>query len=379
MCMPSMGAWSTEDYFVVFIMWAVMMVAMMVPSVAPMVLMFASVNRNRQSKEEPFVPTWIFLSGYLIIWTVFSFVVTILQGYLHHLSLISPMMVSTSPILSGTILTIAGIFQFTPFKNSCLDFCRSPLNFLMTHWKEGGLGALRMGLEHGGFCLGCCWALMVVLFATGVMNFLWIALISIFVLLENVVKSQMNLSRIAGAGLILWGIFMIFMPVTRSFAGENIYNFTMRTIEGEEKSLADYKGKALLVVNTASFCGYTPQYKSMEALYQKYKDQGLEILAFPANNFKQQEPGSDKEIKDFCLRKFQTTFPLFSKISVKGEDIHPLYQYLTSQPDFSGPITWNFNKFLISPKGEIVARYDSKVDPLAPEIVAEIEKVLPQK
>ncbi len=160
---------------------------------------------------------------------------------------------------------------------------------------------------------------------------------------------------------------------------ENIYSFTMKTIEGQDKPLADYKGKALLLVNTASRCGFTPQYKGMEELYQKYKDRGLEILAFPANNFMFQEPGNNKEIKEFCSLKFHTTFPLFSKISVKGKDIDPLYEYLTTESGFDGAIKWNFNKFLVAPDGRVVARYDSKVEPLASELVKELENILPAK
>lgn len=158
-----------------------------------------------------------------------------------------------------------------------------------------------------------------------------------------------------------------------------IYDFTMKTIEGEDKSLADYKGKAVLIVNTASLCGHTPQYQSLEALYKQYKDQGLVVLAFPENNFKNQEPGTNEEIEKFCDLKYHVTFQLFSKISVKGDDIAPLYRYLTTQSGFNGPITWNFNKFLVNPQGQVVARFDSKIDPLDPQVVAEIKKSLPSK
>ncbi len=159
---------------------------------------------------------------------------------------------------------------------------------------------------------------------------------------------------------------------------KNIYSFAMKTIDGQDKSLADYKGKTLLVVNTASLCGYTPQYKTMQDLYQKYKDRGFEILAFPANNFGAQEPGSDQEIKTFCERQYRVTFPVFSKISVKGGDIHPLYQYLTTESGFPGDIKWNFNKFLIDPSGKVVARFDSKDDPISAQVAGEVEKVLAQ-
>lgn len=160
---------------------------------------------------------------------------------------------------------------------------------------------------------------------------------------------------------------------------ENVFSFTMKNIDAEDVNLATYKGKALLIVNTASKCGYTPQYAALEQLYQEYKDRGFVILAFPANNFMGQEPGTDKQIKDFCLLKYKTTFPVFAKSSVKGADINPLYQYLTTQSGFDGPIKWNFNKFLVSPDGKVVARFDSGVEPKAPELVAELEKILPKK
>lgn len=160
---------------------------------------------------------------------------------------------------------------------------------------------------------------------------------------------------------------------------KNVYTFSAKTITGEQKSLADYRGKALLIVNTASKCGFTPQYKSLEALYRKYKDRGLEVLAFPANNFMGQEPGTNEEIKNFCSLKYKTTFPLFSKISVKGKDMDPLYKYLTSESGFNGDIGWNFNKFLVNPDGNVVARFGSTEDPLSSKITNQLEKILPQK
>ena len=159
----------------------------------------------------------------------------------------------------------------------------------------------------------------------------------------------------------------------------NIYAFKVKTIDGEEKVLADYKGKALLIVNVASKCGFTPQYKSLQALYEKYHDQGFEVLGFPANNFMGQEPGSDAEIKEFCSLKFHTTFPMFSKISVKGKDIDPLYGYLTKESGFDGDIAWNFNKFLIGSDGKVVARYGSSTDPMADKLQEDLQPILPKK
>jgi glutathione peroxidase len=156
-----------------------------------------------------------------------------------------------------------------------------------------------------------------------------------------------------------------------------IYAFTMKTIDGQDRPLSEYRGRALLIVNTASKCGFTPQYRAMEALYQRYRKQGLEVLAFPANNFMGQEPGTDREIREFCTTKYNVTFPMFSKISVKGKDIHPLYAWLTRESGFPGDIKWNFNKFLVDPSGKVVARYDSGTDPLSLELVRKLMTVLP--
>ena len=157
----------------------------------------------------------------------------------------------------------------------------------------------------------------------------------------------------------------------------SFYDFTVNTIEGKEVKLEQFKGKVLLVVNVASKCGYTYQYEGLEALYSKYKDKGFAVLGFPANNFKQQEPGSNEEILAFCTDTYAVDFPMFAKISVKGDDIHPLYQYLTTaEEEFAGDITWNFNKFLISPDGKIIERFGSKVEPQSKEVLTMIEKYL---
>ena len=151
----------------------------------------------------------------------------------------------------------------------------------------------------------------------------------------------------------------------------NFYSFTVKTIDGIEKPLSEYAGKVLLVVNVASKSTFTPQYKGLETLYKRNHERGFEILAFPSNDFGRQEPGTDAEIKSFCSTTYGVTFPLFSKISVKGKGIHPLYAFLTDKetnPQFPGGITWNFNKFLVDRKGSIVARFDSKDDPLGDKI-----------
>ena len=156
----------------------------------------------------------------------------------------------------------------------------------------------------------------------------------------------------------------------------SLYDFTMDDIDGKPINLSQYRGKALLVVNTASLCGNTPQYSDLQALYDEYHEKGFEILAFPANNFGQQEPGTNEEIKSFCFTKYSLTFPLFSKISVKGGDKHPLYQYLTEQSPFPGEVEWNFQKYLVDRSGKIVGRFHHRTKPLAPEIVKEVERVL---
>lgn len=157
-----------------------------------------------------------------------------------------------------------------------------------------------------------------------------------------------------------------------------LYDFTMDDIDGKPVSLGQYKGKVLLVVNTASFCGNTPQYTDLESMYEQYREKGFEILAFPANNFGQQEPGTNAEIKGFCLTKYSVSFPLFSKISVKGSDKHPLYRYLTEQSPFPGEVEWNFQKYLVDRSGNVVGRFHHRTKPLSPEIVKEVERVLAQ-
>jgi predicted metal-binding membrane protein len=206
---PDASAWSTATLLPLFLMWAEMMVAMMLPTAAPMILTFAMVQRKRREQERPFVSTSLFVSGYLIVWTGFSVFAATAQWILHGQALLSPMMVSNSPILGGTLLIVAGIFQFASIKNKCLSQCRSPLSFLMTDWREGKLGALKMGLSHGLHCAGCCWFLMVLLFVAGVMNLWWIAAITFLVLLEKVVPKGLLVGRIAGVLFVGWGAWLM--------------------------------------------------------------------------------------------------------------------------------------------------------------------------
>ncbi|MBO0722777.1 MAG: glutathione peroxidase [Blastocatellia bacterium] len=164
-----------------------------------------------------------------------------------------------------------------------------------------------------------------------------------------------------------------------TMAEKSVLDFTMKSIDGTDVKLDTYSGKVLLLVNVASKCGYTKQYKGLEAIYEKYKDQGLVVMGFPANNFLWQEPGSDEQIKTFCSTKYNVTFPMFSKISVKGSKIAPLYKFLTSKetdPEFSGGITWNFNKFLVDRSGKLVARFSSKDEPESDKVIQAIEQEL---
>ncbi len=149
-----------------------------------------------------------------------------------------------------------------------------------------------------------------------------------------------------------------------------------KTIDGVATNLKSFEGKVVLIVNVASQCGYTKQYTGLEALYDKYKGQGVVVVGFPANNFGGQEPGTDEEIKEFCTTKFDVSFPMMSKVSVKGGDIHPLFKYLTQTSNLPGEIGWNFSKFLIDQKGNLVARWPSKVEPTGEEITGKIEELL---
>ncbi|MFN2392032.1 MAG: glutathione peroxidase [Pyrinomonadaceae bacterium] len=163
---------------------------------------------------------------------------------------------------------------------------------------------------------------------------------------------------------------------------KSVLDFKMKDIDGKDVNLKKYKGNVLLIVNTASKCGYTPQYEGLQVIYDKYKAKGFSVLGFPANNFGGQEPGTEKEIKEFCESKYKVTFPMFAKISVKGEDQDALYKFLTNKetnPKFAGDITWNFNKFLVDRKGNIVARFSSKDTPVSEAVMSAIEKELNKK
>jgi glutathione peroxidase len=170
--------------------------------------------------------------------------------------------------------------------------------------------------------------------------------------------------------LLLTGMVM---TAASLFGASSVHEFTLNSIDGKPAPLSAYQGKVVMIVNVASRCGFTPQYAGLEALYEKYKDRGFTILGFPANNFGGQEPGTNEEIKTFCSSKYNVTFPMYSKISVKGEDKAPLYQFLTAT---GGEIQWNFTKFLVDKSGKVVARFESKVTPESPDVAEAIEKAL---
>lgn len=181
------------------------------------------------------------------------------------------------------------------------------------------------------------------------------------------------------AGFMLTAMCLARAEQDQDKTAPGVLNFTMKSLDGQEVNLARYQGKVVLIVNTASRCGYTPQYNELQQLYEKYRDQGLVVLGFPSNDFKNQEPGSDQEIAQFCREKYGVTFDMFSKVVVSGPDKAPLFAYLTDEktdPQFPGEIKWNFEKFLISRQGQIVGRYRSAVKPTDEQVVSAIEAEL---
>lgn len=209
MAMPALHAWSWVEVGALVVMWGVMMIAMMTPAAAPMILMFSTIHRRRAAEGRPAVPTAVFVLGYLVVWATYSVVAALAQTGLHTAALLSPAMVATSPLFAGGLLVAAGVFQWTPLKRACLAACRSPLSFLMIGWREGRGGAFVMGLRHGLYCLGCCWALMALLFVAGVMNLLWVASIAVAILVEKVVPRGDLVGRLAGVVLVAAGVLLV--------------------------------------------------------------------------------------------------------------------------------------------------------------------------
>ena len=203
--MPRMTQWRGADLLLVFLMWTIMMAAMMLPSATPTIRLYARIGRERRGGDRALSATWMFVAGYLAVWTGFSLLATLAQWALLAMRLVSPMMESASPTLSAALLLAAGAFQFTPLKHACLAKCRSPLGFLLTEWRDGPAGAFVMGVRNGAFCAGCCWSLMLLLFVFGVMNLLWIVALTALVLLEKVLPRSRWLSRGTGIALLAWG------------------------------------------------------------------------------------------------------------------------------------------------------------------------------
>ena len=216
---PMNNSWSTNDFYQLIVMWSIMMIAMMSPSIIPTVLMFATVNKAKKNNNLQYSPTYIFYFGYLASWVLFSIGISIIQYPLHQVSLMNPMMASINGIFSGIVLILAGIYQLTPYKNVCLEKCRSPLSLVMANWKDGNFGAFRMGLGHGFYCVFCCWFLMAILLAAGVMNMTFVIALTIFVLLEKLILTPDSFENtfrklitvIPGIGLIIVGIYFLFI------------------------------------------------------------------------------------------------------------------------------------------------------------------------
>lgn len=203
--MAAVKPWTATEFCLTFAMWVLMMVAMMVPTAAPMTLMYAAVARKAAAQHDPLAPTFVFVAGYITMWAIFSLVATAAQHALDQAALLSPMVVSASARLGAAILIVAGLYQLTSLKNACLQNCRAPAHFMSRYWCTGSLGAFRMGLRLGAYCVGCCWILMALLFVGGVMNLLWIAAIAIFVLLEKTIPFGDVSGRVAGVAMILFG------------------------------------------------------------------------------------------------------------------------------------------------------------------------------
>ncbi len=203
--MMQIAPWGAAEFGSMLLMWVIMMIGMMVPTAVPMALIYAAISRKAARQGTTLAPTAFFVSGYIVIWSLFSVAATVAQWGLDQAALLSPMMVLSSPGIGAGLLIVTGIYQLTPLKDACLRHCRSPAHFISQSWKPGKMGALRMGMEHGAYCLGCCWILMGLLFFGGVMSLLWIAGITLFVLLEKVLPFGLVGGRIAGGGMILAG------------------------------------------------------------------------------------------------------------------------------------------------------------------------------
>jgi len=201
--------WSAPALAAGLVMWWVMMAGMMLPSATPMILTFATVSRRRRERGDPFVPTAVFAAGYLVAWGGFSVVATLAQAGLQQVALLSPSLATTSPVLGGLLFLAAGAYQFSSLKHACLRHCRTPVDFVLNRWRDGAAGALMMGVEHGLYCLGCCWVVMALLFVGGAMNLLWAAALTVLVLVEKIAPGGGVIARLAGGLMIGFGAFLL--------------------------------------------------------------------------------------------------------------------------------------------------------------------------
>jgi predicted metal-binding membrane protein len=209
MSTPQARPWEPSEIVWLFVMWAVMMTAMMIPSAAPVILLFTGIARRRRAQGILSAPPAIFVVGYLLAWAGYSAIAALAQWALHSTALLSPAMASDSPLLGGSLLIAAGVYQWLPLKQRCLVHCRSPLGFFALEWREGFDGALLMGFRHGSYCVGCCWLLMALLFVAGVMNLLWVTVIALIVLLEKLAPAGRGFGRLTGVALMGWGLWLL--------------------------------------------------------------------------------------------------------------------------------------------------------------------------
>ena len=204
---PMSNIWMISDFFLLFMMWTVMMIAMMTPSILPMLMLFTALNARKNAQGQEATSSMVLLAGYLSSWVLFSLFITLPQYYLHTNGFLNMMMEPMHAYLAAFVLILAGIYQFTPYKDACLNVCQSPLSFLTNNWQDGKLGTFIIGYKHGFYCVGCCWALMLTLFALGVMNILWVIILTIFVLFEKLSYNYpLTYRRVVGVFLISWGL-----------------------------------------------------------------------------------------------------------------------------------------------------------------------------
>ncbi len=208
----AMGLTMGMSAFLFMAIWVVMMVAMMFPTAAPMILMFTNIYASKRKQERPFVPTWVFVGAYLLVWSLCGIVAYLLAIGIEQLAAQSMWLMEQAARIGGVVLLVAGLYQLSPLKNICLSKCRTPLQFILGSWRDGYGGAFRMGLEHGAYCLGCCWLLFVILFPLGIMNIAVMALVTALIFAEKALPIGRQISKLAGVGLIIYGVLVMFLP-----------------------------------------------------------------------------------------------------------------------------------------------------------------------